>query len=273
MNLRRVGAALLLVGTLARMQPRVQAQGAVSESFEVASIRLLQVNGGPVPGCCSDTPSRSGGRIRWITTTGLMLQYAYNVPSWRISGNIPDSIFEVNAEADPVAGEDRIRAMFQKLLADRLKMTLHREVKDMSGFAIVQGGKGAKIKAYGPDDAAAPLPAWFRFMGDIGLTRLEGKCTISFENGFNALTGRRVPMSRLAQVLANHFHTFVLDNSGLTGNYYFGFLFTPDGNSGNLDGPDLFTAIQEELGLKLERQKGPTDILIIDRTEKIPTAN
>jgi uncharacterized protein (TIGR03435 family) len=271
MGLRGVGSLMLLALAGTNVQFAVGAQSV--EAFEVASIRVLQVNGGPVPGCCSDVPVRSGGRIKWITTPALMIQYAYNLPKWRVSGNMPGAIFDLNAETETSATDDRIRMMFQTLLMDRLEMTAHREIRDLNGFAIVQSTKGSKIKAYAAGDRAASLPPWFQFMGDSGIAQLDGKCTLTSENGFKAVTGRRVPISRLAQVLESYLNTIVLDRSGLIGNYYFSFLFLPDSSTNDLGGPDLFTAIQEELGLKLEKQKSSIDILIIDRIDKIPTAN
>ena len=66
--------------------------------------------------------------MRWITNARLMLQYAWNFASWRISGNITDSIFEVNAEMDPSIAEDKVRIMFQSLLAERLHAKVNVEV-------------------------------------------------------------------------------------------------------------------------------------------------
>src|SRR4051812_47628078 len=87
MNLRRTGALILTATALTQLPSRVYGQAAGAGLFDVASVRLLQTNGRPVPGCCSDAPSRSGERISWIATAGLMVQYAYNVPPWRVSGN------------------------------------------------------------------------------------------------------------------------------------------------------------------------------------------
>jgi uncharacterized protein (TIGR03435 family) len=160
--------------------------------------------------------------------------------------------------------------MLQKLLVDRFKLSVHHESKELQGYALVVAGREAKVKPAKPG-ADVPMPEYLKgkpapaFDGRIFLT-MEGI-------GTSAITGRGVPMSRLADTLSDALNTFVLEKTGMTGNYYFGFRFLSDVAVSNPDVPSIFAALQDETGLKLEKQKAPIDILVIDRMEKVPIEN
>ena len=96
---------------------------------------------------------------------------------------------------------------------------------------------------------------------------MEGK-------GTSALTGRGVSTAQLAETLSATLGTLVLDQTGMTGNYYFGFKFLSVQNnpSDEVEGSTIFSALQDELGLKLEKQKGPIEVLVIDHVER-PSEN
>jgi uncharacterized protein (TIGR03435 family) len=112
---------------------------------------------------------------------------------------------------------------------------------------------------------------------------LEGKIPAAFEGqifasaegkGIAAITGRGVPLARLAETLSAELREFVIDRTGVTGNYYFGFTFRRL-DYANADAPEVasvFDAVREQLGLKLERQKGPVELLVVDHVEP-PTPN
>ena len=87
--------------------------------------------------------------------------------------------------------------------------------------------------------------------------------------GVDALMGRGVPLSQLADELSQDLSEFVFDQTGLTGKYYFGFQFASISRPNDAaDAPSIFSAIQNQLGLRLERQKAPVEFLVIDRYEK-----
>jgi uncharacterized protein (TIGR03435 family) len=103
----------------------------------------------------------------------------------------------------------------------------------------------------------------------------EGRSFVSMEGkGTSALTGRGVSTSQLAETLSETLGAFVLDQTGMTGKYYFGFKFaqvnSPPGD--DVKSASIFTALEDELGLKLEKQKGPVEILVVDRVET-PSGN
>jgi len=80
-------------------------------------------------------------------------------------------------------------------------------------------------------------------------------------------------MTRLAEALQEPLGAFVRDETGLQGSYYFALEFVPDNNPKNVDGPPLAAALQEQLGLRLEKRKGPVEVLVVDHIGKSPTEN
>jgi uncharacterized protein (TIGR03435 family) len=200
--------------------------------------------------------------------------YAYHLQGFQVSGmpKAPVSWYTVDAQADPSATEEQIRAMFQTLLADRFKLTAHEETRELNGYALTVGKRGPKIKpARVGDEQPPPMPDYFK---GKSAEALDGRVLITKEGDFAALTGRRVSISQLAETLGNYeLQTFVVDRTGLPGSYYFGFKFVNENSRRDVDGPDLFAAMQEELGLKLEKEKGPVKVLVIDHIETVPIEN
>jgi len=126
----------------------------------------------------------------------------------------------------------------------------------------------------------APLPEWFAHGGDAMSKAIEGKILATVEGrGITAITGRRITIAQLVQALEDQLRAPIHDQTGLTGQYYFGFksirVDAPpdaDANSAIL-APTLFDALRESLGLQLEKRTVPVDMLIVDHVEKSPTEN
>jgi uncharacterized protein (TIGR03435 family) len=157
--------------------------------------------------------------------------------------------------------------MLVALIEDRFQLKIHRETKEMPVYALVVAKNGTKLKA----NAGEPGP------------RLR--------MGRGQLNGTKVPLKMLVQQLAQQLGRPVVDKTGLTGDYDFTLTWTPQPGEGGAmfagpggpggpegpppsdpDGPSIFAAIQEQLGLKLESDKGPVEILVLDQVEK-PTEN
>jgi uncharacterized protein (TIGR03435 family) len=151
--------------------------------------------------------------------------------------------------------------MLRALLEDRFKLTLHREKKELPGYALVIGKSGLKVHE----------------------VEHEGKSWTRFGRG--SLNGHEVSMSALADRLAGRLGRPVVDDTGVKGSFDINLEWTPDQSQPRgpkesaeplpVDdgaGPTIFTALQEQLGLKLEPRKGPVEILVIDRVEK-PSEN
>jgi uncharacterized protein (TIGR03435 family) len=121
------------------------------------------------------------------------------------------------------------------------------------------------------DNQAEPMPEWF---SKISAASVEGKVLATMEGkGVGAITGRRVTMAQLAESLTRVLRVFVRDETALAGKYYFAFRFAPENAAADSDLPPLTAALQENVGLKLEKRKGPVETLVVDHVEKTPTQN
>ena len=138
---------------------------------------------------------------------------------------------------------DRLVAKLQVMLADRYQLKVHREKKEMPVYALVIAKGGVEMQVATDDEAH-----------DSGL---NGSRT---DDGKSSLTGKNLPLENLARFLSNQTGRPVTDQTGLTAKYNFKMIYAPDMN--DLTGPSIFTALQEQLGLKLESQKGPADVLV-----------
>lgn len=172
---------------------------------------------------------------------------------------------------DASTTEDQVRLMLQKLLADRFRLAIHRETKELRGYALVLAEKGAKIK---PATAGGHIPSMPDYMKGKDSAYFQGRIISSSEGtGISAIMGRGVSMSRLAEAVSDVVGAFVVDKTGLTGGYYFGFKFSSGVAATNVDAPSLEMAMEEELGLKLEKQRGPVEIVVVDHMENVPIEN
>ena len=263
-------AGPIAIGVLHPSRIHAQSQQAAAPlTFDVASVKPV------VQPWLQVAPQRSGGRITWTTDLHYLVGYAYRLQDWRISGPLPgsDCIYAVDATAPPAATEDQVRLMFQSLLADRFKMAAHRVTKEVEGYALTVGKNGLKIKEAKAGDNSAALPEWFQKQGDIA-AQLDGKVVATIPKaGVVAITGRRVSMLQLTETLQRVLRVSVMDQTGLSGNYYFALEFAQEDHPADVDVPSLFAAIQESLGLRLEQHKGPVEMLVVDRIEKTPTEN
>jgi uncharacterized protein (TIGR03435 family) len=236
-------------------------------TFEVASVRTADMN---TLRAIQISPQRSGGRISWTTFLNIVVAYAEHLQTWQISGPIPQDVFVFQVETTPDATDEQVRQMFGALLADRFKMTEHRVTKDLDGFALTVAKTGLKIREAKEGDPPPPMPEWFAKMQP---TAFDGKMQATMEGrGVGALTGRRVTMADLARTLGQVLRASVVDKTGLTGNYYFGVKYAPERDQADSDLPSLATALGD-LGLQLEKRKGPVELLVVDHMEKTPSEN
>jgi uncharacterized protein (TIGR03435 family) len=185
-------------------------------------------------------------------------------PAWTESDKF-DMAGKPDAPGQP--NVDLMKVMIQKLLADRFQLKFHFEKRDLSVYAITIAKTGATITR--SQDDPKGIPGW-------NFRRTPSGMTMSFRNS---------PLSQFAALLQNSTDKPVVDQSGLSERYDFTLTFTPDPAQAALLGgppppaadnpdaaPDLFTAFQQQLGLKLESTKAPVDVLVIDKVEK-PSEN
>jgi len=234
---------------------------AQAQVYEVASIKP-SVGGGP-----AGPRTSAGGRLNATNTTlKSLIEFAWNVRSYQISGGPPwldsagwDIVANPETPVNPSqANIDHFRAMMRSLLEDRFKLAVHTEEKSLPVYALVASKGGTKLKP--ADGPAAPT---------------DGRLHMS--NG--QLIGQKIGLRFVVQMLSEYLGRPVTDRTGLTGFYDLKLQWTPDPTERALPsdagqtppdpaGPTLFTAIKEQLGLKLESDKAPVRVLIIDKAEK-----
>ncbi len=263
MRLHAVAFLVFASGVVcAQQQPAAPAK----PSFEVASVKPANLT------FLQLSPQRSGGLIRWSTMLNLVIEYAYHLQTWQIAGypSTANDLYAFEATTSPDATDEQVRLMFQSLLSDRFKLVVHRETKQQDGWALTLGKSGLKIKEAKDSDPPPPMPEWF---GKFEAKALDGQVMATMEGkGVGALTGRRVSMAQLAASLQRVQRAFVHDETGVAGTYYFGVKFARDNGPEDSDLPPLAVAIQE-LGLRLEKRKGPVEMLMIDHIERSPSEN
>ncbi len=276
----------LLHATQTRAESKAQETTGPAPVYEVASIK---------PDKSGNDMIRMMARPDGFTGTNITLQMlirnAYGVEDNQISGApswLNSEKYDIEAKMDSsVADELRKldedhrrlerRRMLQALLADRFKLSLHRETKELPVYSLVIAKNGPKLQEAKPDDTYPNGIKGFDGRGTAGMMRM----------GRGELTGQGLPMGSLVRLLTQQLGRPVLDKTGLTGKYDFTLKWTPDESEAPMlkgagdgkqgtgstptpesSGPSIFTALQEQLGLKLESQKGPVEILVIDHAEK-----
>jgi uncharacterized protein (TIGR03435 family) len=214
--------------------------------FEVASIKLS------APGARGPTiynPTRGRFAIDAITTKGL-IAYAYDVRDFQISGGpawLGSEQYDIVAKPEGDASGEKILAMARSLLTERFNLTVHHESKEMPVLALVAAKGGPRLH------------------------RSEGAGGPEVRGGRGRLFARKVTMGLLAAQLAGRvLGRAVLDRTGIAGEFDVDLQWTPDESPD--PGPSIFIALQEQLGLKLETQKGVVDVLVVDHVER-PSAN
>jgi uncharacterized protein (TIGR03435 family) len=223
-----------------------------AQSFEVASIKLH------ADLVRSVGVSISGARVTVsaMTLTNLV-DYAYDVKFYQVSGGpnwAHSDRWDISAkgEGDRILTRDEVRKMVQVLLADRFQVRLHRETREAAVYALVVAGKGGpKLKESAPDANS------ILHMGGTRTTRI---------------TTTKGSMDQLVTQLSAILDRPVLNKTGLTESYDYKLEWAPEGVAAGSDAPSIFTALQEQLGLKLESTKGPIETVVIDRAER-PSAN
>jgi len=251
-----VGAGVIALAAGAAIGQTAQ-QTSGPPAFEVSSIRL---HVGPAPGVGINV---SGSRLTATNNSVLsLITYAYSMKLYQVTGgpgwvsDYASSAWDIaaKAEGDSPLTQERAQQMMQTLLADRFKLTFHREMRETPVYALVVAGKGGPTLKKSEPDAASTM-------------YISGKWT-------ERMTATKWTMEQLAANISNSGDRPVLDRTGLTGTYDFTLEWNPAYGTPNPDpdAPSIFTALQEQLGLKLEPQKAPVEVFAIDHAEK-PSEN
>jgi len=289
--------------TLAQGAAQVSNANAPTLEYEVATIKTYKPGsaeaGGGMRIGISNAPD---GFTASGVTMQILVQFAFGVQTFQISGG-PDWLtserFDVDAKMDSAVADalqkmsqdDRTAArqkMLQALLADRFKLTVQHDTKELPIYILVVGKNGTKLKEVSPDAAAAVTPAPGR-----GGRGGSGSILMGFDSGSLTLNGTAVPIVALIRTLSQSLRRTVVDKTALAGRYDITLKWSPDDSGGpgpgfagppsagsptgpvagggapESSGPTLLVAIQEQLGLKLESGKGPVDMIVISHVEKV----
>lgn len=231
---------------------------------------MVGIQGGP------GTPN-PGQMNFWNISIGDLIQNAYNVKNFQVSG--PDWLwserFDITAKVPSGATKEQGRVMMQNMLAQRFRLVLRRSTTEASIYGLVVAKGGPKLKE--AETGPAATPKRMMMMDGSGLLKMDLK---------------GATMSALVDMLGGQVDRPVTDATGLTGSYDIAMEFAPDpaimgmkmggigqpppvtGNAPDLNGaPMIFSALTDQLGLKLEARKGPVEHLVIETVEKAPTEN
>lgn len=222
--------------------------------FEVASIRLNQETEAP-----SVLPGLRNGRLTaQRATLRRILARAYGLTEPQILGPawLETNRFDIVAKAPVGVPDTQLKPMLQVLLAERFKLKAHLETRVQPGFRLVVAPGGVKMPVY-----PAPNP--------LAVDPKNG--------GFPMAMGRGAP-AVIADILSSLLGKAVIDQTGLTEQYNFVLSFAPlsaheESASAEFRPPDIFTAVQRQLGLKLEADKVEVPVLVVEHIEKTPTDN
>jgi uncharacterized protein (TIGR03435 family) len=245
------------VGTLLAMT-LVSASGQAAEriEFDVATIKPAAP---PSPN--DSPPERNPERATYkyasvknllMTAYGLRLHHVLG-PPW-----IDSERYDIVAKVPAGATKEQVNVMLRNLLADRFKLSVHRETKQMPLYELVVGKSGSNLRDSDPN--------------------ASGGRSIRFVGRNYVVTSPKASMVEVIQVINAFLDRPVVDKTGLTGTYYLKLTYTPDtpGNRRSEPNPNdisIFTAVQEQLGLRLEAKTGPVDVLVVDQGEKTPSEN
>jgi uncharacterized protein (TIGR03435 family) len=298
------GARLLLLASVALAAPILLAQsGPASKTdsppasdatvevpkFEVATIKPGTDDGRMMLMFTPDGVSISGVAMQMILREAFLTEddRIVGAPGW-----VKSTKYDIQAKVDAADAPkleklkiDQRRSMLVPLLVERFNLKYHHETRELPMYALVVAKGGLKMKESKPEDAAVSKP------GDAAVKNAppqQGQHMLRFMGrGHLESTGTGVPF--LVHILSEQLGRSIVDKTGLTGDFDYTLTWTPDDgasgmpgggaggpppeeNAGDTAGPSLFTAVQEQLGLKLESEKGMADVIVIDHID-LPSQN
>jgi uncharacterized protein (TIGR03435 family) len=229
-------------------------------AFEVASIRSTQGGRGRGEGVRRENIQVSPGTLTMRNVSfKSCVRWAYHVMSYQVSG--PDWMdserYDLSAKAAGPATEDQLRLMLQTLLAERFKLTLHGQTKELQAYVLMVGKNGSKLHE----------------------SQTEGESSMEPDQKRMVVTVQRTPISDAVEMLSAVLRMPVVDMTGLKGRYDVTFDVAKYAAEMQTNGapPDpvsmITNVLEREFGLKLELKKTPLDLLIVDRVEKAAGEN
>lgn len=281
------------IGLVNAPASRAQSQAATGPlpQFEVASIK----SAAPDQRGTFIRPGANGGITINNMSVKEVITLAWRMQPFQVSGGpswIESTRYDISAKPDHKPTPDETGLMLQSLLADRFQLKTHHETKELPVYALVLANKEGKL---GPQLTKAKEGACVAYDASHPPPRPEpGKPPVlgcgGMFIGLEGLGAAAIEIGQLTPMLARRLGRTVIDKTGLTGKFDIKLQVAPDEAqslslfgigpppavpappAADSNGPSLFTALEEQLGLKLESTKGPVDILVIDHVEK-PSEN
>jgi uncharacterized protein (TIGR03435 family) len=262
--------------------------GLLAQQFEVATIKPTpQADRLPTLG-----PS-DAGRVTYRTTLRRLLLTAYEIDGAQLSGPawLDDTSFDIVAKMAEVSTKEQVHVMLQHLLTERFKMALHHEMQDKAAYELSIAKTGLKLKETEYPNAKPASSSSMEFRLDKNnfpvlpkdlavQARIDWVKGGAFRSTFRAypfttfvedLTGILTMMIAASDDPTRTFAARVIDKTGLTGRYDFNLEYAGLGDDAG--GPGIVTALEKQLGLKLEKSKAPLDVIVIDHIDKVPVEN
>ena len=243
-------------------------------TFEVASVKPTRP-GVPLPFVGSP------GRFAMRAPVRVLIQNAFQLlqdpqlvggPSWLTSDT-----FDIDATVAGDPPQDQIPLMLRALLADRFKLVVHTERRELPIYALVLARRDGKLGARIRPGTYGCLALRRRAIGAPPPPLApSGRVPCVLRHGAGSVVGEGISLAQLADHLSPFVNRVVVDQTGLAGEFDFDLEWTPDRSKPDApqqlptipNGPSLFTALQEQLGLKLESTRGPVEVLVIDSVER-----
>jgi uncharacterized protein (TIGR03435 family) len=219
--------------------------------FEVASVKLTE-HGRTADGSSHSSINSGPGSFKATNVSlQMLLTQAYDLKDYQVAGpdwiNSDGTRYDIAAKMPAGASSPQMPAMLQALLAQRWKLISHRETRTLPIYTMIVAKDGLKMHR---------APA-------------DGNSKINTTNG--RMTAQHVSMADLADQLSGQLGRAVIDRTGLAGAFDFTLNYSTDDTDATR--PSLFTALEEQTGLKLEAAKGPIEVLVVDRAERVPSEN
>jgi uncharacterized protein (TIGR03435 family) len=282
----RAAAVALVVAIVGGTATIAHTQTPPSRVFEATSIRR-----NPPRDALPIAVVRGERFIAPGTTVRDLIRVANLVEEIQISGGpawVESERFAIEASTGPSITAEDARAMIRAMLADRFKLKTHTEKRDLQGFSLIavrgntndrrpSGAECAPLRSPAGIPAPPPPPpppAGGQILPLTAGTALS-KCGTALAPGW--FSARAISFEQFAILLSRTIRRPVVDRTNLTGPFDFDLMFLPESPTPSpvpvpADAPSIFTAVQEQLGLKLDPRRVPTDVIVIDNVER-PTDN
>ena len=263
MQLRSLAGTIILFTTAMGAGQRAQDTTTPGERVEFEVARVQRHNSST--GSMRFPPPSDGQFAVANVSLKVLISYAFNVQGSDISGDpawVASDRYDVTGKpAKATLSPDQYRLMVQTLLTDRFKLAVHRETRARNGFGLVKAKGGPKLTAANAQSCVkrgAPR--------DPG--RSDAVTCGTFFTGPSSLNARKMSMAQFANTLSSVLGKPVLDKSRIAGAFDIHLEFNPDGDRAK---SSLVNALQEQVGLRLESEKVPAAILVIDHVERMPS--